>query len=241
MNFSRRPCLPTLREQADEFSLSITDLAKQCPWRGYAAGEKPKHVSWRTTLSLQLRDVPLEPIAAELWPTLQRMAAAVSEQALTPSGALRGGTRHWSFGEWFNLWREQFAQSHDPVRALVASHCPEGDPSNTVAHFAALDGLAFADFVLEAVDRHDGIQELRALYFDGPRSVRSLSSPLHCRDDPYQPLMEGMCYHLYGDFRCEVLLKPRSARPKTSIRAYIADIYPSETPVAHLPGMEAGK
>jgi hypothetical protein len=164
------------------------------------------------------------------------MAAAVTEQALAPSGALRGETRHWSFGEWFNLWREQFAQSHDPVRALVASHCPVGDVINTAEYFAALNGLAFADFVLEAVDRHDGIQELRTLFSDGPKPERSLPSPLHSRDDLGQPLMEGLCYHLYGDFRCEVLLKPRSARPKTTIR-----IYPSETAVAHRQGVEAGE
>ena len=236
MNWPRRPCLPMLREQAEEFSLSITDLANRSPWRGYTAGEKPNHVSWRSTLSLQLRDVPLEPIAAELWPTLQRMAVTVTEQALTPSGVLRGGARRWNFGAWFNLWRGQFAEGHDPGRALVASHCPEGDASNTAEHFAALDGLAFADFVLEAVDQYDDILVVRTLFSDAPRPERSLPSPLQYRDDPYQPLMEGLCYHLYGDFRCEVLLKPRSARPKTTIR-----IYPSETAVAHRQGAGAGK
>ena len=241
MNWPRRPCLPTLRQQAEEFSLPLTDLANRSPWRSYAAWEKPNHLSWRSTLSLQLRNVPLEPTAAGLWSTLQRIAAAVTEQALTPSGDLRGRIRHWSFGEWFNLWREQFAEGHDPVRAMVASHCPEGDASTTAEHFAAHDGLAFADFVLEAVNWHDGIQQLRALFIDGPRHERSLPSPIQHPDDPAQPLMERVCYHLYSDFRCKVLLKPRSARPKTSIRAYVANIYPCGIVVGPLRGVEVGK
>jgi hypothetical protein len=116
--------------------LSLFELVERNDWHVRMRSDRPCLFSWRTVLALALRDVPIRPIVAQVWPALEQMADQVDE-CLT--AAVADGTLSVpSFADWLALWREQLCHWHDPVRTLVCQYCPEDAASCLSGQFALL-------------------------------------------------------------------------------------------------------
>jgi hypothetical protein len=58
------------------------ELVAHSDWLIPAKPGRPCLFSWRTVLALALREVPIRPLVAQLWPVFERMADQVSERLI---------------------------------------------------------------------------------------------------------------------------------------------------------------
>lgn len=204
-------------------SVSVFDLVEQSPWAGSIVAGRPFLVSWRTALAAMLREVDIAPVASAIWPTFQGMADQIVarvrlEMRETPSQNFRV-----SYFDWLDLWCEQFAHWHDPVRSLVAGHCTSGDAAKVAGQFPLFAGLAFADFVVTAVEAYDEREAWRAVVMGEPQPALSL--PVDVRRDLRNTAMERVCNQLYDAFRDQARVPTSNAPIEYSLVHLVADIY----------------
>lgn len=206
--------------------LSFVNLAEDSPWAGPILAGKPSLVSWRTMLSLFLRDVPIEPVAERLWPTLQVMAEQVSERLREAVAGRIDGTTETTYFDWLSAWCTQFQHWHDPVRTLAAEYCTGGDAAIVAQHFQQFNGLAFADYMIEAICAHDERRLWHARIMEQPQPAPSL--PLTIPRPTGATAMDWTCQQLYSDFQQRTPSATRPARPSYNLRPLVKDIYAGE-------------
>lgn len=220
------PCLPkssqwTARSQAEP--LSISGLSEHSPWAGPVVAGRPGLVSWRTMLSLLLIDVPVEPIAGRLWPTLEAMALQVLERLGEARADATDKTVGATYFDWLSMWCEQFRHWNDPVRMLVAEHCASGDAAIVAQHFQRFNGLAFVDFVVEAIRAHDERQMWHARMLEQTLPAPSLPLKVPCPSNLTG--LDWVCRQLYADFQQQASFSTYPARPTYSLKTLVANIY----------------
>lgn len=202
---------------------SILDLVAASAWAGPIIIGKPTLISWQTTLSLLLANVPIEPVASQLWATLQAMADQIVSAANDEAAVYQAADYHVSYFRWLDWWQSQFSHWDDPIRALVAQHCSTGDAVDTATHFPMFNGLAFCDFVLGAVEAYDERSTLHARKSGQPMPEPSL--PLSVFSSQHKPLIERVCLQLYFDFQQKVAFPTGPAPLDYDLTAVWAEIY----------------
>lgn len=208
---------------ADPPNLSLSQLTERNDWLAPMRPGRPCLFSWRTVLALALRDIPIRPIVAQLWPVFAKMADQVDERltlALVEGALLAPG-----FGEWLALWREQFGHWHDPVRALVCQYVPSGEAARLSGQFTLLDGFSFADFTLAAVMAFEQRQHMVALLngqIPPPRRVPGMMYGALYSD---APAMSRACTYLYARFQHHAPFRTLPAPARPIDRADVAHIY----------------
>lgn len=208
---------------------SLFELIERNDWLVPTRPPRPCLFSWRTALALALRNVPVRPLAAEVWPILEQMADQVTERL--SAAVADGSLRQVGFADWLKIWRMQFSHWHDPVRALVGQHCPRDAADRLAGHFAQLDGFSFADFVLSAVTKFEQRQHLAGL-LNG-----QISPP---RVMPYAiygdaPAMSWACTFFYARFQHHAPFCTRPAPPSPITWADVSAIYPEQQPARPQP------
>jgi hypothetical protein len=205
-------------------NLSLFELVEGNDWHVRMRSGHPGLFNWRTALALALRDVPIRPIVAQLWPVFEQMADQVDER-LTATVA-DGTLSVPSFADWLALWREQLFHWHDQVRTLVCQYCPEDAAACLSGQFALLDGFSFADFVLTAVVAFEQRQHLATLLNGHMPTPRVMPDMIHGAHYSDVPAMSWACTYLYARFQhnAPFCTMPAPARPITW--ADVANIYP---------------
>lgn len=231
----RWPQSPTWKSRSQPESLSISGLAEHSPWAGPVVVGRPGHVSWRTTLSLLLVKVPIEPVAKRLWPTIEAIALQVLERLSEAHADARDKTVGATYFDWLSMWCEQFRHWNDPVRMLVAEHCTSGDAAIVAQHFQRFNGLAFVDFVVEAIRAHDERQMWHARMLEQALPEPSLPLKVPCPSN--SAALDWVCGQLYADFQQQAPFSTCPARPTYNLTTLVADIYIDDdgrAPPAHV-------
>ena len=208
---------------------TLIELVKLSPWQIPSIPGRAELFSWRTTMSLALADVPLAPVAGQLWPTLAEMADQVGKRLTAQVG---GGQRHQggvSFAAWLDVWREQFEHWHDPLRELVCQQVRRGDAECLAVHLSQVDGFAFADFVLAAVIGHCEREAFRARLLSKPEPApvlpRMLARPRLSR----APAMNGAIRYLYARFQHHAPFRTEPAPAYAITWSDVSEIYRPQT------------
>ncbi|EGD57553.1 hypothetical protein Y88_3865 [Novosphingobium nitrogenifigens DSM 19370] len=177
-------------------------------------------------LSLLLSEVPIEPVAERLWPTLQVMAEQVLERLVE---AVADGTvdiRETTYFDWLSAWCRQFQHWHDPIRMLMAEYCKGDDAATVAQHFQRFNGLAFADFVIAAICAHDERCLWQARIME--QTLPAPSLPLTVPRPTGASAMDWACQQLYSDLQERARFATRPARPSYNLRTLVKDIYAGE-------------
>lgn len=223
MKSPRSPKSRSVSSLAHPIPPSILDLVAASAWAGPIVIGKPTLISWRTTLSLVMADVPIVPVASQLWATLQAMADQIVNASNDEVAVYQAADYHVSYFRWLDWWQSQFSHWDDPIRALVAQHCSTGDAVDTAKHFPMFNGLAFCDFVLAAVEAYDERSTRHARMSGQPMPEPSL--PLSVFSSQHKPLMERVCLQLYFDFQQKVAFPTGPAPLGYDLTPLLAEIY----------------
>lgn len=194
---------------------------------------RPCLFSWRTVLALAFREVPIQPLVAQLWPLFERMADQVRER-LTFAVA-EGAVPTPGFADWLKLWREQFTHWHGSVRTLVRRHCARDEAERLAGHFVQVDGFSFADFVLAAAIAFEQRQPL-GLLLAGEIPPRSrMHYAMYGALYMDEPAMSSGCTYLYARFQHRGPFYSRPAPPSPINWADVAAIYTKHLPMQSQP------
>jgi hypothetical protein len=174
-------------------------------------------------LALALREVPIRPLVAQLWPVFERMADQVSERLIF--AVAEGAVSTPGFADWLKLWREQFTHWLDPVRALVCQHLPGGEVARLTGQLTLLDGFTFADFVLQAVIEFEQRGHLALMLAGKIPSPRRMPYAIYGALYSDAPAMGWACTYLYARFQHFAPFRTLPAPARPISWADVANIY----------------